>query len=85
MSTGECNLFADTVFTNLMVEFQRIAGVCSNIGIATVVRVHPELAEHEHRYFERLHAGGDEAFNAEYERKHERYFAMFGTSDIAAV
>ena len=39
MSTGECNVYADSTYTNLMVEFRRIGAVCSNVGIATLVRV----------------------------------------------
>lgn len=74
MSTGQCNVYADVSFSNLMVEFRRIAGVCSNVGVATVVRVHPELADHEHLYFESLHAGGDAAFNAVYQKAYDRYF-----------
>ena len=81
MSTGECNSYADTTFTGLMVEFQRIGDLCSNVGVATVVRVHPELADHEHRYFERLHAGGDESFNAAYDRAHQRYFSLLRHED----
>ena len=77
MSTGECGIYADTTFSNLLVEFGRIADVCSNVGVATVVRVHPELADHEHLYFERLHGGGDTDFNAAYESAHEYYFSMF--------
>ena len=81
MSTGECNPYADTSFTDLMVEFQRIGGVCSNVGVATVVRVHPELADHEHLYFERLHGGGDASFNAEYDRAYEKYVSMLGKQE----
>jgi len=76
MSTGECNVYADATFSDLMVEFHRIGDVCSNVGVATVVRVHPELADHEHLYFERLHAGGDKAFNAAYDRARQRYFSL---------
>lgn len=76
MSRGECNVFADAIFSDLMVEFKNISGVCSNVGIATVVRVNPELAGHEHLYFEHLPAGSDKAFNAAYELAHQRYFAM---------
>ena len=76
MSTGECNVYADSTYTNLMVEFRRIGAVCSNVGIATLVRVYPELADHEHLYFDKLHAGGDEAFDAAYERARQRYFAL---------
>ena len=76
MSTGECNVYADSTYTDLQIEFRRIADVCSNVGIATLVRVYPELADHEHVYFDRLHAGGDEAFDTAYQRVHQRYFAL---------
>ncbi len=76
MSRGECNVYADAGFTNLMVEFHRIADICSNVGVATVVRAHPELADHEHLYYEQLHSGNDEEFNEEYERVYKRYFTL---------
>ena len=75
LSRGVCNIYADVSFTNLMVELKRIADVCSNVGVATVVRVRPELADHEHLYYSELHSGGDESFDEEYEKAHERYFA----------
>ena len=76
MSTGECNVYADAIFSDLMVEFHRIGDVCSNVGVATMVRVHPELADHEHLYYERLHEGNDQAFNAAYDRARQRYFSL---------
>lgn len=76
MSTGECNVYADATFSDLMVEFHRVGDVCSNVGVATMVRVHPELADHEHLYYERLHSGSDEAFNAAYDRARQRYFSL---------
>ena len=76
MSTGECSVLANATFSNLLVEFHRIGDVCSNVGIATMVRVYPELADHEHLYFDRLHAGGDETFNTAYDRAHQRYFSL---------
>ena len=59
LSLGQCSIYADNYFSNLGVEFRRIAAVCSNVGVATVVRIHPELADHEHLYFESLHNGGE--------------------------
>ncbi|MBQ4424367.1 MAG: Na/Pi cotransporter family protein [Lachnospiraceae bacterium] len=76
MSRGECDVYADAGFTNLMVEFRRIADICSNVGIATMVRVYPELADHEHLYFDTLHQGGDRSFNEAYERAYARYFSL---------
>lgn len=76
MSRGICNIYADSSFTNLMNEFRRIADICSNVGIATMVRVYPELADHEHLYFDSLHQGGDKIFNETYERNYARYFSL---------
>ena len=76
MSIGECNVYADATFSDLMVDFRRIGSVCSNVGVATMVRVHPELADHEHLYFERLHAGSDRAFNAAFDQARQKYFSL---------
>ena len=83
MVTGEDNIYADATFSNLLTDLQQIAEVCSNIGIATLVRVYPELADHEHLYFERLHAGGDEEYDALYSRVRQRYFTLLtGITDM---
>ena len=74
MSSGICNVYADTGFTNLMVELKRIADVCSNVGVATVVRVRPELADHEHLYYESLHSGDNARFNEAYKEYYDMYF-----------
>ncbi len=84
LSLGQCNMYADSSFSNLGVEFRRIAAVCSNVGVATVVRIHPELADHEHLYFESLHTGGDAEFNAAYEDAHARYFRQLEESEPPA-
>lgn len=75
LSLGQCSMLADISYTNLGVEFRRIAAVCSNVGVATVVRIHPELADHEHLYFERLHNGNDTAYKAAYEEAYAQYFS----------
>ncbi len=80
MSLGQCSMYADISFTNLLVEIRRIAAVCSNVGVATVVRVNPELADHEHLYFESLHDSRDEEFNAAYEAAHSRYFSRLAVA-----
>ena len=83
MSCGECNVYADASFSDLMVEFRRIASVCSNVGVATMVRVNPELADHEHLYYEQLHEKGDENFNAVYDRARKRYFSLLRGASVS--
>ena len=75
MAAGVCNVYADAGFTNLLGEMKRITGACSNVGVATVVRVRPELADHEHYYYTYLHSGSDENFNRSYNEAHEMYYA----------
>ncbi len=74
MSAGECSLLADAIFSNLMAEYKRVAGTCSNTGMATLVRIHPELASREHLFLETLDKTGDAGFKAVLEQTHVKYF-----------
>ena len=74
MSTGECSIYDDSDFINILNSMKRIAAICSNVGVATIIRVNPELADQEHNYVARLHSGSDAEFNAEYDLMHARYF-----------
>ena len=76
MSAGECSLLADAAFSNLMAEYKRIGGVCSNAGMATLVRIHPELASREHMFLESLDENGDAAYRKVLEETHRQYFDM---------
>ena len=74
MGNGKCSLYADACYSNLLVECKRIAEVSSNVGIATIVRVRPDLADHEHLYFEQLHSGSNMTFNEAFDAMHKLYF-----------
>ena len=79
MGKGECDIFADSNFENLMSDLQRIADVSTNIGEAILVRVHPELADNEHNYFTSLRSGNDQKFNEQYEKASEKYMSRIRT------
>jgi len=74
MSAGECSLLADAIFSNLMAEYKRVAGTCSNTGMATLVRIHPELASREHLFLETLDKTGDTGYRTILEETHRKYF-----------
>ena len=76
MGEGKCSLYADAAFSNLMGDCKRIGAICSNVGIATLLRAHPELADHEHLYFENIQNSGDGTFNRLFEEAHNRYFGL---------
>lgn len=82
MGTGECNLYADTNFMNLLSSAQHIASSCTNIGEATVIRVRPELATREHNYFEALRSGTDEGYNEAYREARAEYFGMLPPESV---
>ena len=74
MSSGECNVLIDSYYTNLLASLKRVAGICANVAVATIVRVTPELANEKHTYFVSLRSGKDEAFNASYDAAREEFF-----------
>ncbi len=84
MSAGECSLLADAAFSNLMAEYKRVAGTCSNTGIATLVRIHPELASREHLFLETLDKSGNAEYRAVLERTHKEYFGRLSEAEAAA-
>lgn len=76
LSEGTCGVFAGTEFLNLLSEIERISDICSNVGVATVARLKPEINHQVHDYISMLHSGNDENFNHEYQEAHERYFRL---------
>ncbi len=85
MSAGECSLLADAIFSNLMAEYKRVAGTCSNTGMATLVRIHPELASKEHLFLETLDKTGDAGFRSVLESTHKKYFDQLRRTEKDAV
>ena len=77
MSKGECDIFTDANFENLMSDMHRIADVSTNIGEATLVRVNPELAENEHDYFAALRSGQNKEYNEQFDSAYEKYKDRF--------
>ena len=82
MSAGECSMLADAVFSNLMAEYKRIAGTCSNTGMATLIRIHPELASREHLFLETLDKNGNDEYRTVLEQTHRKYFDQLNAADV---
>lgn len=73
MSRGQCNVFLDPNFENLLSDMMRIADVSSNVGESVVIRVRPELADKEHHYFRDLRHE-DPNYNRAYLKARDEYF-----------
>ena len=78
---GKCSVMAGTEFLNILSDIERISDICSNVGVATIARVHPEMQHEIHDYVSRLHAGKDEDFNHEYQAEHDKYFEVLKAED----
>ncbi len=81
LRAGRCNVYMDTGFSNLMSDLERISDVCSNVGVATVVRAERDIEIKTHDYISALHQGRDEIFNREYNAAHEKYFGLLENRD----
>jgi len=76
LKKGTCSIYTGTEYLNLLSDVERISDICSNIGVATVARVKPEIENQIHDYVSMLHSGRDEEFNQEYQEAHDRYFRL---------
>ena len=81
LRVGVCNVDAGAFFLNLLGDIERISDICSNIGIATITRVYPELANRAHEYSSALHHGDNDRFNAEYAAAHEEFFGRLKAAE----
>ena len=73
---GKCSIRAGILLMEILTQLERISDTCSNIGVATIVRVHPERTDMAHTYISSMHKGNDSAFNREYKKAHELYFTQ---------
>lgn len=76
---GGCSIFVGMECLHVLSEVERILDICSNIGMATIARVKPELKHHVHDYVAMLHSGQDEEFNHQYPEAHNRYFRLLNS------
>ncbi|MCR5686289.1 MAG: Na/Pi cotransporter family protein [Lachnospiraceae bacterium] len=75
---GKCTLASGIVFMELLNNIERISDTCSNIGVATIARIHPEMANQTHKYISSLHQGDDADYNLQYNSARIKYFDKLG-------
>lgn len=73
---GSCSIRAGVLLMEILTNMERVSNTCSNIGIATIVRTHPETGSNAHSFVSAMHKGNNSAFNREYEKAHELYFTQ---------
>ena len=73
LSLGLCTVTAGTDFMDVLHAIERVSDICSNVGLATLARVYPELNEQTHDYIYNLHQGNDTSFNEKYKAARALY------------
>ncbi|MCR5331752.1 MAG: Na/Pi cotransporter family protein [Lachnospiraceae bacterium] len=73
---GRCTIPAGVTFLDLLNNIERISDTCSNVGVATIARIHPEMENQAHKYISSLHQGIDADFNLQYNTAHIKYFQL---------
>ena len=77
---GVCSVSSGMAFLDILSNLERMSDSCSNVGIAVVARVNPELANLAHSYITSLHASKDNNnFDEEYNAIHDDYFARLNS------
>ena len=76
---GKCTVTVGMHFLNILTNLERISDVCSDIGVATIARRNPELANQAHEYISSLHIRHDSDYADAYKRAHDEYFGKPGS------
>ncbi len=73
---GDCSMMNGYCFLDILTNYERISDQCANVGVHTVSFCDPVVADSEHEYVRRLHAGEDEDFNRKFELYRNLYYAQ---------
>ena len=71
---GRCTIYAGLTFLDILVNVERIADQCSNVGVFTLSMSDKHIMNNHHDYIHELHQGKDPVFNRAYQETHDKYF-----------
>ena len=71
---GQCTVYAGLTFLDILVNVERIADQCSNVGVFTLSMFDKHIMNNHHDYIHELHQGKDPVFNHAYQETHDKYF-----------
>ena len=78
LKSGECTVELGTQFLELLINLERISDHCSNIALYIVRETAPKddlIRVDTHAYMHAIHHGESEAFDAEFRKYREKYYA----------
>ena len=75
LKKGECNVSSGLVFMETLTYMERASAQCSSIAVMMLARHNREILHNHYDYLREIHAGNDETYRAEKNRRREQYIA----------
>ena len=73
LKNGSCNVASGLVFMESLTFLERASDQCSSIAVMMMARNNEAILENHYDYLKEVHAGNDEAYNAERKRRRDQY------------
>ena len=73
LKKGECNVNSGLVFMETLTYLERASDQCSSIAVMMLARDNESILHNHHDYLREVHAGNDEAYRAEMDRRRVQY------------
>ena len=73
MTAGICDSVSGSIYLDILMHLGRVADMCSNIAIHTLMRHNSSIENYEHIYMAAVHGGSDENYNKLFGSLNEKY------------
>ncbi|MBQ9169038.1 MAG: Na/Pi cotransporter family protein [Oscillospiraceae bacterium] len=73
LKSGACSVGSGLVFMEMLTYLERASDQCSSIAVMMLARSNEAILQNHYDYLKEIHAGNDQAYIAEKERRREQY------------
>ena len=73
LKNGACSVSSGLVFMEMLTYMERASDQCSSIAVSMLARNNESILQNHYDYLREIHAGNDEAYQAEKNRRREQY------------
>ena len=73
LKQGDCNVPSGLVFMEMLTYMERASDQCSSIAVLMLARNNEAIKHNHYDYLREIHAGNDELYRAEMDRRREQY------------
>jgi len=79
LKNGACAVSSGLVFMEMLTYMERASDQCSSIAVMMLARNNEAILQNHYEYLREIHAGNDEAYNAEKDRRRAQYITPLKT------